>query len=270
MPSPFPGMDPWLEARGVFPDFHNSFIAYLRESLNALLPPPYFAAIGTHVVIEGDTDRIVEPDVDVLFPFGSNGHSDSNGGRVATALEIEAQPVVVHVPLGETTEWLLDVRTGDADEQLVTSIEVLSRSNKRAGSEGRSESIQTQREMVERRVHLVEIDFLRSGLHTTAVARGPALKKTGPFEYHACVSRVGRRQDFEVYPMRLSQPLPALKIPLRGETPDVSIALQPVLDRCYDAGLYSRRIRYSEPCDPPLGAEQRTWAEGVLKAKGVL
>ena len=38
MPSPFPGMDPYLESLGVFPDFHDSyfgcsgFIPFLLEA----------------------------------------------------------------------------------------------------------------------------------------------------------------------------------------------------------------------------------------------
>ena len=31
MASPFPGMDPWLEDPGVFPDFHDSFTVPDRE-----------------------------------------------------------------------------------------------------------------------------------------------------------------------------------------------------------------------------------------------
>ena len=54
MPSPFPGMDPWLESRAIFPDLHNSFIAYLREGPECRLLRPYFAAIGKPGVIEGD------------------------------------------------------------------------------------------------------------------------------------------------------------------------------------------------------------------------
>ena len=42
MPSPFPGMDPYLEDPDVFPDFHDSFVTYLRESLQPQLPEPYF------------------------------------------------------------------------------------------------------------------------------------------------------------------------------------------------------------------------------------
>ena len=41
MPSPFPGMDPFLEHPEVFPDLHDSLGATLRESLNARLPEPY-------------------------------------------------------------------------------------------------------------------------------------------------------------------------------------------------------------------------------------
>ena len=40
MPSPFPGMDPYLESPEIFPDFHDSFITYLREALQAACPPP--------------------------------------------------------------------------------------------------------------------------------------------------------------------------------------------------------------------------------------
>jgi hypothetical protein len=40
MPSPFPGMDPYLENPEIFPDFHDSFITYLREVLQASLPAP--------------------------------------------------------------------------------------------------------------------------------------------------------------------------------------------------------------------------------------
>jgi Protein of unknown function (DUF4058) len=52
MPSPFPGMDPYLENPEIFPDFHDSMITYIREALQACLPVPYFAALGRRVRIE--------------------------------------------------------------------------------------------------------------------------------------------------------------------------------------------------------------------------
>jgi hypothetical protein len=271
MPSPFPGMDPWLERQGMFPSLHKTFIAYFLEAVNAVLPPPYFAAIGTRVLIEGETDRLVEPDVDILRPVGGNGsRGPAGGGGIATAEGIEVKPVVVHVSPDAMTEWLVEVRTGDGYDELVTTVELLSRTNKRAGGEDRAAYLRKQREMVERRVNMVEIDLLRAGVQTTAVPLGPAIAKCGRFDYHVSVYRADRPTDFEVYPIRLPQRLPPVQVPLRPGTADVVVGLQTVLDRSYEVGLFARRVRYGRPPDPPLTPEQQTWAEGILKAKGLL
>ena len=160
MPSPFPGMDPWLERPAAFPAFHQTFIACLQEAINAVIPPPFYSAIGTRVVIEGDhPDRFVEPDVDILKPVNDTYSFASNRGGTTTVEPVQA--VTVHVPRDQYTEWLLEIRTGDNDEQLITTIELLSRSNKKQGSLGRSEYLRKQREMQERCVNIIEIDLLR-------------------------------------------------------------------------------------------------------------
>jgi hypothetical protein len=271
MPSPFPGMDPWLEAPGVFPDFHNSFVAYLREALNAVLPPPYFAALGTRVVIEGDIDRHAEPDVDVFRPTGANGsHGPADGLGSGTTTLVQIRPVIVHVPRDEMTEWLLEVRTGDGDDELVTSVEVLSRTNKRPSSRDRAEYLRKQRGLVERGVNLVEIDLLRAGIHSTAVPLAPAVRQTGPFAYHVCVTRADRPEDYEVYALQLPTRLPDVIVPLRPGAEDVAVALQAVLDRTYETGLYARRVRYTRPADPPLTAEHQAWANAILREKNLI
>ena len=65
MPSPFPGMDPYLENPENFPDFHDSFITYLRENVQANLPLPYYAALGRRVWIEASR-RSMGPDEHVI------------------------------------------------------------------------------------------------------------------------------------------------------------------------------------------------------------
>ncbi|MGL6095490.1 MAG: DUF4058 family protein [Fimbriiglobus sp.] len=270
MPSPLPGMDPWLERPGVFPGFHNTFLAYLREAINAVLPPPYFADLANRVVIEGDGDPgLREPDVGVFRPVGANGsHGPAGGGGVAVAvLGAEAAPILVHVPRDETTEWVVEIRTTDAADRLVTAIELLSPTNKGGG---RTEYRRKQRELIERRVNLVELDLLRAGPHTTAIPPVPARRDAGPFDYHICVTDPERPEDFAVYPIRLPQRLPTLAVPLKPGTDPVRVPLQPVIDRSYDAGLYARRLRYDQPPDPPLSAEHAAWAVGVLRAKGLL
>ena len=46
MPSPLPGMDPYLEDRALWPDVHSSLIAYTREALQPQIRPKYIARIG--------------------------------------------------------------------------------------------------------------------------------------------------------------------------------------------------------------------------------
>src|SRR5437764_6644253 len=67
MPSPFPGMDPYLESPDIWPDFHDALAAELRAVLNQTLPRPYYARLEMRhevgiVEDEGGTRRIV-PDV---------------------------------------------------------------------------------------------------------------------------------------------------------------------------------------------------------------
>jgi hypothetical protein len=58
-----------------------------------------------------------------------------------------------------------------SQRRLVTAIEVLSPTNKAQGEHGRDLYIRKQQEILGGKVHLVEIDLLRGGQHTTAVPR---------------------------------------------------------------------------------------------------
>ncbi|MCA9188686.1 MAG: DUF4058 family protein [Planctomycetales bacterium] len=46
MPSPFPGIDPFLEDAVFWPDFHATFINYWREAIADKLPDQYEAGIA--------------------------------------------------------------------------------------------------------------------------------------------------------------------------------------------------------------------------------
>ena len=50
--SPFPGMDPYLEAPAIWPDVHTSLMNIFREQLTPLLAPKYLAELETQVVID--------------------------------------------------------------------------------------------------------------------------------------------------------------------------------------------------------------------------
>ena len=71
MPSPFPGMDPFLESPGIWPDFHDGLAAAIRADLNRTLPRPYYARLEMRPEIGpvgGDEPRRNVPDVAVLRP----------------------------------------------------------------------------------------------------------------------------------------------------------------------------------------------------------
>src|SRR5687767_1376916 len=68
MPSPFPGMDPYLEDPAVWEEFHYVLIAECMYLLSDRLPPPYIAKIQERVQALSITDEAAEryvPDVAV-------------------------------------------------------------------------------------------------------------------------------------------------------------------------------------------------------------
>lgn len=268
MPSPFPGMDPFLESPRLFPDLHDSMVARVRDALNEGLDAPYFAGISSRVWIEA-TQRRIGPDVHVWRPDSDDSDwSSTSGGSVAVADKVETLPVVVHVPDDEIREPYIEVYADEGGERLVTVIEVLSLTNKTPGEHGRNLYLQKQREVLQSQVHLVEIDLLRGGTHTTAVPLGNARHQAGAFEYHVCIHRFDRREDFFVYPVRLGTRLPTIEIPLLPGDPGIKLDLQAALDHCYDAGLYTRRVKYAERSpEPPLTPEQDRWVQETLLAK---
>jgi Protein of unknown function (DUF4058) len=267
MPSPIPGMDPFLEDSAVFPDLHDSLITELRNAINAQLPPPYYASSASRVWVE-PSQRRVEPDVNVLRPERP-GSGAVTSPSVATV--VARPPVVVRIPREEFRQTYLDVYAKPGHERLVTTIEVLSPTNKAMAGEGRTLYLQKQREVLGSKVNLVEIDLLRGGQHTTVVRLEDALAKAGPFDYHVCVCTFEEPEDFVIYPASVGERLPIVAIPLLPGDGSVSIDLQVLLDRCYDTGLYLRRVPYAERTPvSPLRPEQAAWVEQVLRTKGIL
>ena len=49
MPGPFPGMDPYLEAQGLWESFHAPLITHCAQALNQQMPEGYLAQIEKRV-----------------------------------------------------------------------------------------------------------------------------------------------------------------------------------------------------------------------------
>jgi hypothetical protein len=266
MPSPFPGMDPFLEATSEFGCLHDGMIVYILESMQSRLPEGYFAKIGQRIWID-TSQRLVEPDVRVE----RSGRKIGKGVIASAAVASLAKPIVVTVPHDESIEKYVNVYKKKRDKKrLVCSIEILSLTNKTPGKKGRKLYRRKQHEILERKIHLVEIDLLRAGQHTTAVALDWAKDKTGDFDYHVCVRRFNRFEKFDVYPILLAQCLPTIAIPLLPADGDIDLDLQAIFQRAYDAGPYRRALDYrNEKVEPPLTTEQEEWMRGVLREAGI-
>src|SRR5438445_2833332 len=182
MPSPFPGMDPFLENPGIFPDLHDSLIVYLKAALKPVLPEAYYAATRDRVWIEV-SKRYIDPDIHIGRRNGGTMSAKPDGG-IAVAVGVE--PVVIRVPKEEHREVFLEIySTRGEDRRLVTCVEILSPANKTPGEHWHELYSQKQQELLATKTHLVEIDLLRAGEHATAVP--PAgLEQAGPLDYHVC------------------------------------------------------------------------------------
>ena len=193
---------------------------------------------------------------------GVSSHSRRSGAR---------DPVVVHVETiehGPFKESYLEIRRREGKKiRIVTSIEVLSPSNKAMGNPGRELYLAKQKEVLAGETHLVEIDLLRSGTHTSAVPKDLAETKAGPFDYHISIYRFDRPKDFLIYPIRMEERLPAIGIPLLPGDPDVSLDVQAAFDRAYDIGPYGREIDYTKDrVKPRLHPDQAEWAARLIRA----
>jgi hypothetical protein len=263
-------MDPFLEHPAFFPGVHDSFLTYLREALQGCLPAPYFAEIDERLWID-TSERSIGPDVDVLRGDQPGPKAGPHNGGVAVATDV-AQPILITVPMEERRETYVEIRSPvEGGERVVTTIEVLSLTNKAPGPKGRALYLQKQGEVLDSDSNLVEIDLLRGGTHTTAVPLDRLRAQAPPFDYHVCVHGFGRLGVFAVYTVQVAQRLPAIAIPLLPGDAAVSVDLQAVFQRCHDTGPYRRRVRY-DPARlvPALRPDQLEWARKVLRDQGLL
>lgn len=256
MQSPFPGMDPFIEACGLWNDFHGTFIHSWRDAIMAALPDDYVARTDERLCITelaGDRVGHLYPDVSISRS-GTVSSTQATKSQTGIALEPEVIPVVIE---DEVRETFIEIHRV-SDERLVTVIELLSPSNK--DSRDRSQYLAKRNAVLRQDVHLVELDLLLGG------SRRPMQRKLPVANYFAIVSRWERRPDCEVYHWQLSDRLPVLPIPLALPDADVKIDLAAVLSTAYARGRYDRSIKYRELGNLPLLPEERQWVEMTASA----
>ena len=267
MPSPFPGMDPYLERFWL--SVHNTLVTYLSDDLNARLPPDLRAEMTERVLISSPDEsyrRRILPDVYVV----ENVLTGAAGAPPAAAFApgaaggvAVAEPVVVRWDDEPAVETALHV-TDLTGATLVTAVEFLSASNKLGGRD-REQYLRKRDEYHAGGASTVEIDLFRGGERTVPGVDDhlPAGRRS---PYLVITRRSRRPGEWLVYPLPLRARLPAFPLPLRPADGEVLIDLQPLLDRAYANGRYP--IDYTRDPDPPLAADDAAWATALLRAAG--
>lgn len=174
MPSPFPGMDPYLEHPSLWPDIHNSLTIAIADALSPLVTPVYFVGVNERIYRE---DR-----------FGGcfAGHTGA----------------IVVEEVGETFLEIREVSSG----RLITLMELLSPVNK-LSEEGREQYIRKRADVLRTWTNLVEIDLLRAGKPMPTI--GPDVES----DYRILISPGWRRPHARLHAFGLRQPIPEISFP---------------------------------------------------------
>jgi hypothetical protein len=256
MPSPFPGIDPYLEYPAFWSSFHTRFIVAIADAIEPQLSSQYYVEVESRTYQNDENEEILIgiPDA-IVFADKSNAHPTSVA-ETAIATQIQPETVVVPVPI-ELKERYLEVREMGTDD-VIAVIELLSPTNKRA-KDGRAEYEKKRRQILGSQTHLVELDLLRGAKPMTI----QGIQTPSP--YRILISRSYDRPKADLYPVKLDQPLPNLPIPLKIGDPEPIVPLQLVFTQVYDRARYASRIDYTQPLPPPkLSDTEQQWVEAVL------
>ncbi|MFZ5916007.1 MAG: DUF4058 family protein [Chloroflexota bacterium] len=256
MPTPFPGMDPYLERPDLWPDVHNRLIVSLADELAPRLRPRYYVAIEERTYLAGPEELLFSgrPDVAVV-------DEPRVAYETATAVGVAALEVVpVELPLPDyVRETYLQVRAVETDK-VITVIEILSPSNKRPG-EGRNLYEHKRLLLLGTLTHLVEIDLLRAGEPMTMTVRGDV----PPGHYRILISHAEKRPTGDLLAFSVRRPIPAFRLPLQKGDEAPLVDLNQLLHALYDRAGYDLRVDYRAEADPPLEGEDAAWAGELLR-----
>lgn len=251
MPSPFPGMDPYIES-WIWSDFHTNVIVAIRDQLNPRLPKRYIATTEIYVW------RLENSEEERLLLGGPDVHvADLRPAPTGSAAATVVAPITTVLSGVVRKQRYLKI-TDPEGRRVVAVIEILSPSNKTSGNDGQAYRLKRD-EYLANNISLIEIDLLRSGQRPPLGNPAPPIS-----DYYVLVHRGWEQDRLEIWPISLRDPLPLVPIPLDPDVPDALLELRACLDHVYDFGRYGEQLNYSRPPKPPLREPDATWARELL------
>lgn len=259
MPSPFPGMDPYLEGY-LWADVHTALANKIRQQLAPKIQPNYTVRLEVYLVQDNAPESeigILYPDVEVLRQTSALPVSTPSPPEQGTLLVTPAPLTLPLLPPIDVRITTVEIRDR-ANNTLVTSIEILSPVNKR--EPGITPYRQKRQRLYQSKVHLIEIDLLRRGTRPFAHPRLPAVP------YLVTLTRA-QATTVELWPIALQEKLPVIPVPLRPPDEDVPLDLATAVRDIYDEAFYNLSIDYNQAPPPPtLSDEEQQWLNECLSA----
>jgi uncharacterized protein DUF4058 len=258
MPTPFPGMDPYLERAGVWEEVHTRLIVAIADALGPQVRPKYRVGVEQRtylaVLTPDEYDLVGKPDVLVAA-------SRRQAPPVqATASAVGVVPKVAQLPMpDEITERYLQVRDVISGE-VVTVIELLSPTNKLTRA-GRRQYACQRMQVLASATHFIEIDLLRAGEPFPF----KVLDDEAQSDYRILVSRAQDRPQAAVYLFSIRDPIPDIPVPLQPGDAEPSLALNRLVHDVYDRAGYDLTVDYQQaPPPPPLSEPDIQWLKQLL------
>lgn len=259
MPSPFPGMDPFIEDQQ-WQSFHTQFVTALGQALVAQVRPQYVVEVQQYVYLAraGEREDVIGPDVAIALARGRRKGTPGPGARGAA---VAARPVVRTLPTPRRRRQHYLTISTRRSQRVTTVIELLSPWNKSPG-DGQEEYVAKRQNVFAAMAHLVEIDLLRGG------RRLPTVEPPPPGEYRALVCRWPQLPKVDVYAWGLRRPMPTIPVPLADGDADARLDLQDVFSATYDLAGFDYVVDYEVAVAPPLNRADAAWAREVLGSAG--
>ncbi|MEM6363819.1 MAG: DUF4058 family protein [Planctomycetota bacterium] len=257
MPSPFPGMDPYLELD--WGDFHSRIASLATEQINERLPNDLACRSEKRIVVSSPESftRGIVPDVSI-YELPDSTEFESGGGT-ATAV---AEEVLVKLPAYEFPQHSLNIIDLGTGGRVITTIEFVSPVNKIRG-EGLTQYLQKQDECRNAGVNLIEIDLCRAG-DRELIFPIASLTTDQKSTYAAVVRRSRRPYEISFHRLPLQRPLGGIPIPLRDSDQEILLELQPLVERVYRTGRYGGPGLYQRELKPSFNDDDAKWIQTII------
>ncbi|MGL6075856.1 MAG: DUF4058 family protein [Fimbriiglobus sp.] len=257
MPSPFPGMDPYLEHPDFWPGFHTKYLVALAAQIGPRLPDGLYAEVEQYIRLESDIDDSDEEPItyrpDVLV-------ASKVKKKVKTLSAIYEPGLALNLPKPKKTSTkrfiaISKLRT----REVVTVVELLSHSDKSGSTNGKQYHLKRETYLANG-ISFVEIDLIRSG-HRMVKPQ----QNIPDADYYFLVSPAFEFPVAEVWATTVRDALPSLPIPTGKSLPPVVVDQRVAMDRVYEEAAYNRQLDYTQPPIPALRSGDAEWAEALIK-----